>query len=98
MNSILIIILFSNILATLSLFFNKKFLLSLLLSLELLLLNLIILNIILNLNNGNITFISFSILILTLSAIEASIGISLLTLINRNFNNSNINNLNILNN
>nr|UEP17951.1 NADH dehydrogenase subunit 4L [Ophiocreas oedipus] len=98
MNALTLIIIFSSITAILSLFFHKKFLLSILLSLELLLLNIIILNIITNLNNNNSIFINFSILILALSAIEASIGISLLTLINRNFNNSNITSLNILKN
>nr|YP_009545837.1 NADH dehydrogenase subunit 4L [Gorgonocephalus chilensis]AYO99629.1 NADH dehydrogenase subunit 4L [Gorgonocephalus chilensis] len=98
MNFLIIIILISNATAIISIFFNKKFLLSILLSLELILLNLIILNLVMNIQNGNLIFISFSLIILTLSAIEASIGISLLTLINRNFNNSNINNLNILKN
>nr|YP_001905899.1 NADH dehydrogenase subunit 4L [Ophiura albida]CAL50576.1 NADH dehydrogenase subunit 4L [Ophiura albida] len=98
MNLILLIVTFSFLSAMISIIYNKKFLLSILIALELILLNLIILNIISSLNlNYNINF-SFSLFLLTLSAIEASVGISILALISRNFNTNSIKSINLLKN
>uniref|UniRef100_A0AAU6PWX6 NADH-ubiquinone oxidoreductase chain 4L n=1 Tax=Ophiotreta durbanensis TaxID=3135534 RepID=A0AAU6PWX6_9ECHI len=95
MNYIIIITTLSIIISLTSIIYNKKFILSILICLEGCLLNLIILNftsILFNNNNQSL----LSIFIITLSAVEASIGISLITLTTRNFNENNINNLNTL--
>nr|YP_009545885.1 NADH dehydrogenase subunit 4L [Ophiosteira antarctica]AYO99677.1 NADH dehydrogenase subunit 4L [Ophiosteira antarctica] len=98
MQLILLVTSFSIISAILSIFYNKNFLLSILIALELIILNLVILNIIGSFSlNNNLNF-SFSLFLLTLSAIEASIGISILALISRNFNTNSIISTNLLKN
>nr|YP_009545871.1 NADH dehydrogenase subunit 4L [Ophioplinthus brevirima]AYO99663.1 NADH dehydrogenase subunit 4L [Ophioplinthus brevirima] len=98
MQLILLVISFSTISAIISIFYNKNFLLSVLIALELIILNLVILNIISAFNlNSNLNF-SFSLFLLTLSAVEASIGISILALISRNFNTNSITSINLLKN
>nr|YP_008994244.1 NADH dehydrogenase subunit 4L [Ophiacantha linea]AGQ49778.1 NADH dehydrogenase subunit 4L [Ophiacantha linea] len=82
----------------LSLNYNKNFLLSILLALESILLIITTIIFIISIAHLNFNTITLSLYIITLSAIEASIGISILTLISRNFNICNINNLNILKN
>nr|YP_009651553.1 NADH dehydrogenase subunit 4L [Amphiura digitula]QDA81577.1 NADH dehydrogenase subunit 4L [Amphiura digitula]QHT54235.1 NADH dehydrogenase subunit 4L [Amphiura digitula] len=82
----------------LSIIYKKKFFLSILISLEVILLNIVILNFILFLINGSFNFIAFSLFIIALAAVEASIGISIMTLISRNFSNNNIISLNLLKN
>nr|YP_010729359.1 NADH dehydrogenase subunit 4L [Ophioleila elegans]WED07064.1 NADH dehydrogenase subunit 4L [Ophioleila elegans] len=81
-----------------SLIYQNKFLLSLLISLELILLNLMAFNLYASLITSNSNYTIFSLYIIALSAVEASIGISLISLISRNFNNTSILNLNILKN
>nr|YP_010570392.1 NADH dehydrogenase subunit 4L [Ophiophthalmus serratus]UZG65880.1 NADH dehydrogenase subunit 4L [Ophiophthalmus serratus] len=83
----------------LSIIYNKNFILSILLALESLLLIILSINFIISYFFIN-DFISqnFSLFIIALAAIEASIGLSILTLISRNFNECNINQLNLLNN
>nr|YP_009700147.1 NADH dehydrogenase subunit 4L [Ophiura sarsii]QEP94699.1 NADH dehydrogenase subunit 4L [Ophiura sarsii]QHT54196.1 NADH dehydrogenase subunit 4L [Ophiura sarsii]QYF07882.1 NADH dehydrogenase subunit 4 [Ophiura sarsii] len=98
MQLILIIILFSTITAILSIVYNKNFLLSILIALESILLNLIMLNILSSFNINNSIGFSLSLFLLTLSAIEASIGISILALITRNFNTNSIYSINLLKN
>nr|YP_009989790.1 NADH dehydrogenase subunit 4L [Ophiura kinbergi]QNN00522.1 NADH dehydrogenase subunit 4L [Ophiura kinbergi] len=92
------ITIFSSIIAFISIIYNKNFLLSILIALELLLLNLLIVNIFISNNLTNSISLSFSLFLLTLSAIEASIGISILALISRNFNTNSINSINLLKN
>jgi NADH:ubiquinone oxidoreductase subunit K len=96
MQLILLIVLISFFTAVIRIIYKKKFLLSILISLELMLLNLIILKIILSFKLGKRIKFSFSIFLLTLSAIEARIGISLLALITRKFKTNKINKVNIL--
>nr|AYO99689.1 NADH dehydrogenase subunit 4L [Ophiosteira sp. Op725.7] len=98
MQLILLIAFFSIISAIISIFYNKNFLLSILIALELIILNLILLNIISAFNLNNNLNVSFSLFLLTLSAIEASIGISILALISRNFNTNSITSTNLLKN
>nr|YP_011015302.1 NADH dehydrogenase subunit 4L [Stegophiura sladeni]UFQ25365.1 NADH dehydrogenase subunit 4L [Stegophiura sladeni] len=98
MQLIIIIVTFSTISAIVSIFYNKNFLLSILIALELIILNLVILNLIGSYNlNDNINF-SFSLFLLTISAVEASIGISILSLISRNFGTNSIYSTNLLKN
>uniref|UniRef100_A0AAU6QCK2 NADH-ubiquinone oxidoreductase chain 4L n=1 Tax=Ophiothrix sp. TaxID=2909811 RepID=A0AAU6QCK2_9ECHI len=80
-----------------SVIYNNKFLLSIIISLEFLILNTITLNIYSSLLNEDQTFIYSSIFILALSAVEASIGISLVSLLSRNLNEVSLVNLNSLN-
>lgn len=96
MKLILLIVTFSFLSAMISIIYKKKFLLSILIALELILLKLIILNIISSLNlNYKINF-SFSLFLLTLSAIEARVGISILALISRKFKTKRIKSINLL--
>nr|BDG62533.1 NADH dehydrogenase subunit 4L [Ophiocten ludwigi] len=98
MNLIIFITLFSAASAIISIIYNKNFLLSILIALELIILNLIILNVLASYNfNYGLNF-SFSLFLLALSAIEASIGISILSLITRNFSTNNISSVNLLKN
>nr|YP_025937.1 NADH dehydrogenase subunit 4L [Ophiura luetkenii]AAO65629.1 NADH dehydrogenase subunit 4L [Ophiura luetkenii] len=92
------IIIFSTITAIISIIYNKNFLLSILIALESILLNLIMLNIFSSYNFSNSINLSLSLFLLTLSAIEASIGISILALITRNFNTNSIYSINLLKN
>ncbi|WP_143440805.1 NADH-quinone oxidoreductase subunit K [Klebsiella pneumoniae] len=73
-----------------SLLYKKKYLLSLLLSLELVLLKIIVYILYLSTLTNNQAFMAFSIFVLALSAIEARIGISLLALISRQFSKTRI--------
>nr|YP_009732641.1 NADH dehydrogenase subunit 4L [Ophiarachnella gorgonia]QHT54248.1 NADH dehydrogenase subunit 4L [Ophiarachnella gorgonia] len=98
MNILYFIITFAILNAFISIVYNKKFILSIIICLESILLNLLFFNYLFSLINNTNILNSFSLFILTLSAIEASIGISLLTLVSRDFNNNNINNTNILKN
>nr|YP_009680562.1 NADH dehydrogenase subunit 4L [Ophioplocus japonicus]QDH07336.1 NADH dehydrogenase subunit 4L [Ophioplocus japonicus] len=98
MNIFLLILIISTSLSLISIIYNKKFFLSLLLGLESILLNLLIFNFIITFTQETTPLNAFSIFILTLSAIEASTGIAIITLINRNFNESNIYSLNTLKN
>uniref|UniRef100_A0AAU6PWZ5 NADH-ubiquinone oxidoreductase chain 4L n=1 Tax=Ophiomusa kimblae TaxID=3135533 RepID=A0AAU6PWZ5_9ECHI len=86
MNSINLFVTLSLFSALLSLFYNSKYLLSILLALEMCLLNLLVLNIFHSLPMNNTSSLMLSLFILSAGAIEASIGISLLTLITRNTN------------
>nr|BDG62546.1 NADH dehydrogenase subunit 4L [Amphiophiura penichra] len=98
MQLILLIVSFSTISAIISIFYNKKFLLSILIALELIILNLVVMNIIGSFNlNENLNF-SFSLFLLTISAVEASVGISILSLISRNFGTNSIYSTNLLKN
>nr|YP_009545858.1 NADH dehydrogenase subunit 4L [Ophionotus victoriae]AYO99650.1 NADH dehydrogenase subunit 4L [Ophionotus victoriae] len=98
MQLIPIIISFSIFSAIISIVYNKNFLLSILIALELILLNLIVFNIIVSSNLNESINLSFSLFLLTLSAIEASVGISVLALISRNFNSNSISSTNLLKN
>nr|YP_010937547.1 NADH dehydrogenase subunit 4L [Ophiothrix exigua]WKW95556.1 NADH dehydrogenase subunit 4L [Ophiothrix exigua] len=72
------------VLGGISIVYNNKFLLSILISLEFLLLNTIIFNIYAGILNNDYSYPHLSIFILALSAVEASIGISLVALLSRN--------------
>nr|YP_010429257.1 NADH dehydrogenase subunit 4L [Ophiactis savignyi]USQ67423.1 NADH dehydrogenase subunit 4L [Ophiactis savignyi] len=85
-------------LGAISTLYHNKFFLSILLSLELLLLNLITYNVYIAITTNNLEFSTFSIFILSLSAVEASIGISIIALLSRNFTESSITILNTLRN
>uniref|UniRef100_A0AAU8HNT3 NADH-ubiquinone oxidoreductase chain 4L n=1 Tax=Silax daleus TaxID=3230861 RepID=A0AAU8HNT3_9ECHI len=98
MNTFTFILYFSLINGFLSMIYKKNFFLSILLCLEIILLNLIIFNFILYNINGQINFLSFSLFLIALAAVEASIGISIITLITRNFSLNNIISLNLLKN
>nr|YP_009545845.1 NADH dehydrogenase subunit 4L [Ophioceres incipiens]AYO99637.1 NADH dehydrogenase subunit 4L [Ophioceres incipiens] len=98
MQIFLLLLFLSTFLSLLSIIYNKKFFLSILLGLESALLNLLFFNFVVSFFQGASPLNAFSIFILTLSAIEASTGIALITLINRNFGNSNITSLNTLKN
>lgn len=65
--------------------YHNKFFLSILLRLELLLLKLITYKVYISIITKNLEFRTFSIFILSLSAVEASIGISLIALLSRKF-------------
>nr|YP_009730153.1 NADH dehydrogenase subunit 4L [Amphiura sinicola]QHT54209.1 NADH dehydrogenase subunit 4L [Amphiura sinicola] len=88
----------STIIGLTSMINNKKFFLSLLISLELIFLNLIVLNFLSSLSSGNNNFFCFSLFLLTLAAVDASLGISIITLINRNFNESSLTSISSLKN
>jgi len=92
---ITIIILF---IGTMGIVFNKKFLLSLLITLEFLLLKTIIFNIYIGVVADNFVYTHLSIFILALSAVEARIGISLISLLSRNLQEVTLKNLKTLNN
>nr|UDD74668.1 NADH dehydrogenase subunit 4L [Histampica sp. h LQ-2021]WKW95569.1 NADH dehydrogenase subunit 4L [Histampica sp. CS049] len=79
-----------------SVVFNNKFFLSLLISLEIILINLMAFVFYLNIIQSDVSTLIFAPYILTFSAIEASIGISLMTLLSRNSNTNNLNLLNVL--
>nr|YP_009730179.1 NADH dehydrogenase subunit 4L [Ophiopholis mirabilis]QHT54261.1 NADH dehydrogenase subunit 4L [Ophiopholis mirabilis]UFQ25352.1 NADH dehydrogenase subunit 4L [Ophiopholis mirabilis] len=86
------------VLAIISMMYNTNYILTMLLSLEVILLNLTVFNIYLSFENSNLNLTQFSIFILTLSAVEASIGISLIALLSRNFSSANVDSLNTLKN
>jgi len=65
--------------------YHKKFLLSILLRLELMMLNIIVFNIYIGILNSTPYFTAYSVFILALSAVEASIGISLISILSRKF-------------
>nr|YP_009730140.1 NADH dehydrogenase subunit 4L [Ophiomastix mixta]QHT54183.1 NADH dehydrogenase subunit 4L [Ophiomastix mixta] len=92
----LIIPILSILFALLGIILNKKYLLSILICIESILLNLIVLNLFLSFFTITLHTQNFSLYLLTLSAIEASVGVALLTLITRNFNSNNITPLNLL--
>uniref|UniRef100_A0AAU6QCU4 NADH dehydrogenase subunit 4L n=1 Tax=Aspidophiura sp. TaxID=3135528 RepID=A0AAU6QCU4_9ECHI len=92
------LVLFSCFCSLLSLLINSKFLLSILLALELFFLNLLILCFFSLIFSGTTNCLSLCLFILSFSAIEASIGISLLSLITRSYNLNNFNALNLLKN
>ena len=73
------------ILAGISMLYNTKYILTILLALELMLLKLIVFNIYVAFEHGKLKLTQFSIFILTLSAVEARIGISLIALLSRKF-------------
>uniref|UniRef100_A0AAU6PXL4 NADH-ubiquinone oxidoreductase chain 4L n=1 Tax=Macrophiothrix sp. TaxID=3135532 RepID=A0AAU6PXL4_9ECHI len=86
------------ILGTISVFYNNKFLLSVIISLEFLLLNTITLIIYSGIVNNETQLIQAAIFILALSAIEASIGVSIVALLSRNLSEVTFNKLNALKN
>nr|CBH40127.1 NADH dehydrogenase subunit 4L [Amphipholis squamata] len=98
MNIFSFIFTISLILGLLSIVYKKAFFLSILVSLEIILLNIIMFNFFTILSNGNPTPLTLSLFILALAAVEASIGVSIITLISRNFSNNSISSLNILKN
>lgn len=69
--------------ATISIIYKKQFLLSILIALESILLKLVMLKIISSYKYRKRINFSLSLFLITLSAIEASIGISILALISR---------------
>ena len=77
-------------LGLISAIYHKKFFLSLLLRLEMLLLKLILYKIYIGIIRGKPKFTTFSIFIIALSAVEARIGISLIALLSRRFQRTNI--------
>uniref|UniRef100_A0AAU6PWU2 NADH-ubiquinone oxidoreductase chain 4L n=1 Tax=Macrophiothrix sp. TaxID=3135532 RepID=A0AAU6PWU2_9ECHI len=85
-----------SILAAISIIYNSKFLLSVIISLEFVILNSIALIIYTGLLTNNPHYIQTSIFILALSAVEASIGVSLVALLSRNLSEVSLNNLNTL--
>jgi len=68
----------------------------LLLRIEVILLNIILLNLYLRITSSNPNYSSFSIFIIAISAVEASIGISIISLISRKFTSTKIANTNSL--
>nr|YP_010120061.1 NADH dehydrogenase subunit 4L [Amphioplus laevis]QRC36792.1 NADH dehydrogenase subunit 4L [Amphioplus laevis] len=98
MNLFSFTLIFSIVLGLLSIIYKKNFFLSILISLEIILLNIIIFNYILSFLSGSLNLSILSLFIITLAAVEASIGISIVTLISRNFNQSNILSLSTLKN
>uniref|UniRef100_A0AAU6PX82 NADH-ubiquinone oxidoreductase chain 4L n=1 Tax=Ophionereis sp. TaxID=3135531 RepID=A0AAU6PX82_9ECHI len=94
----LFIFILSTTIALISLIYNKAFFLSLLIGLESILLNILIFNFCLSHYQGLSFTNAFPIFILTLSAVEASIGISIISLISRNYSTNNIQSLNTLKN
>nr|YP_009730166.1 NADH dehydrogenase subunit 4L [Ophiopholis japonica]QHT54222.1 NADH dehydrogenase subunit 4L [Ophiopholis japonica] len=96
--NIIILITLVIILAGISIIYNTKYILTILLALELILLNLTVFNVYISFEHSNLNLAQFSIFILTLSAVEASIGISLIALLSRNFSSTSVDNLNTLKN
>lgn len=96
MKLIIFITLFSTASAIIRIIYKKKFLLSILIALELILLNLIILKVLASYKFKYGLNLSFSLFLLTLSAIEARIGISILSLITRKFRTNNISSVKLL--
>lgn len=90
------IILFTLVLGGLSVVYNNKFLLSILISLEFLLLKTIIFKVYVGYIKRDHTFNYLSIFILALSAVEASIGISFVSLLSRKLSEVTLKNLNTL--
>nr|QNQ65309.1 NADH dehydrogenase subunit 4L [Amphiura sp. JN-2020] len=89
---------FSSLSALLSMVYKKNFFLSLLISLELIFLNLVVFNFIIAFSGGGLPIFTFSLFLLALAAVDASIGISLIALINRNFNENSLNAVSLLKN
>nr|NP_957756.1 NADH dehydrogenase subunit 4L [Ophiopholis aculeata]AAR01200.1 NADH dehydrogenase 4L [Ophiopholis aculeata] len=85
------------VLGGISILYNTKYILTILLALELILLNLTAFNVYLSVEHSNLNLSNYHIY-LTLSAIEASIGISLIALLSRNFSSTSIDSLNTLKN
>lgn len=79
-----------------SVVFNNKFFLSLLIRLEIILINLMAFVFYLNIIQSDVRTLIFAPYILTFSAIEASIGISLMTLLSRNSNTNKLKLLKVL--
>nr|QDH07324.1 NADH dehydrogenase subunit 4L [Ophiarachnella infernalis] len=98
MNVFLFILIFSTTTALFALIYHNKFILSMIICFESILLNILIFNFLLFLFNNNSCLNSLSVFLLTLSAVEGSIGISILTLITRSFSTNNITALNTLKN
>jgi NADH:ubiquinone oxidoreductase subunit K len=87
---------FSTITALLRMIYKKKFFLSLLISLELIFLNLVTFKFIITLTHHDFSYLRFSLFLLALAAVDARIGISIITLISRKFSECRITKLNLL--
>uniref|UniRef100_A0AAU6PWY9 NADH-ubiquinone oxidoreductase chain 4L n=1 Tax=Ophiomonas sp. TaxID=3135530 RepID=A0AAU6PWY9_9ECHI len=98
MSLLITLLTFSFIIGLLSIIYKKTFFLSILLGLEIVLLNLITFNFLISISLGQPSFLPLSLFLIALAAIEASLGISIITLISRNFSESSLNNINLLKN
>jgi len=92
----ILIPLFSILFALISIILKKKYLLSILICIERVLLNLLVLNLFVSYFQERLHAQKFSLYLLTMSAVEASVGVALLTLVTRKFNTKKISSLKLL--
>lgn len=98
MNLFILILFIKSTIRLLSLVYKKKFFLSILICLEIILLNLVIFNFIIYKLKNQPNFLTFSLLLIALAAIEARVGISIIALISRKFSKKKIKRLKLLKN
>merc|ERR1712031_42638 len=96
MTVFLLIPVMSILLALIRIILKKKYLLSVLICIERILLKLLVLKFFTTLITGSLYFQNFTLFLLTMSAVEARVGVALLTLVTRRFKTKKINNLKIL--
>nr|YP_009542020.1 NADH dehydrogenase subunit 4L [Freyastera benthophila]AYR06720.1 NADH dehydrogenase subunit 4L [Freyastera benthophila] len=96
MTSLIIITIITFYLGILGILINRLHFLSILLCLELLLISLFLLITIISFQSNNIFILYNNLILLTLSACEASAGLSLMVALSRTHNSDLVNNINIL--